>query len=376
MSIEAIAAVMELQIDPTKKWVLVCLADHANKDFASIFPSVETVCHKSCVPKRTVQRCLSELRKEGILEVINTSRPGRGTEYRLILPGFEPDPIERKYEPSCPPKLRTNCIRHFEHVCQYCKKKGTVLNGPDGQFWTIDRIVPGSKGGIYTPSNITLACRACNTAKGTKDAPSDVKSMDAKMAPMPNGSGSAPQLGTDSAPQLGTQTVSKPSYIKPSSTPDKAADAESERKKQHPKFIDLWTKSFKSKFGRDYVFNGGRDARAVKDMLSATKHTAEYLADLAWRAWQCRGKQFWNCEKAITIHYFAAHLNEIMAELGVAVTTPGANGEDDHEARYGFPRGSIPLSQRPPPGEDGAGNRIGADEYEKRFPLSLYDHDK
>ena len=55
---------------------------------------------------------------------------------------------------------------------------------------------------------------------------------------------------------------------------------------------------------------------------------------------------------------------------------PVTEREDDHEARYGYPRGTVPLSQRPPPGEDEKGNEITPDDWEARFPIHIYDQDK
>lgn len=187
----------------------------------------------------------------------------------------------------------------------------------------------------------------------------------------------APNRLGDTSQTTIRESTSETTSIVPPSAGDAKAAAEADRKKRHTDFIDLWTKSYEAKFKRAYVFNGGRDGRAVKDVLSATKMSASVLADLAWRAWHSKGREFWNCERAITIAYFASHLNEIVSELGFAIQPPTSGaGEDDHEARYGFQRGSVPLSKRPPPFEDEAGADIGQSEYEKRFPLNLYDHDK
>lgn len=194
-------------------------------------------------------------------------------------------------------------------------------------------------------------------------------------------------------PQAGFPSTGNPSPEKPSPenqplskndttkndctklSPEKDA-AEIERKKRHTQFMEIWQKSYKAKFGRDYVFNGPRDGKALKELLSATKMSAEALADLAWRAWKCKGRQYFNCEKSVTIHYFASHLNEVMSELGVEGDAPRDTVEDNHETKYGVPRGSLPLSQRPVPGEDENGVKIGMDEWEKRFPITLYDQDR
>jgi hypothetical protein len=179
-------------------------------------------------------------------------------------------------------------------------------------------------------------------------------------------------------PPTGNQPLSKNDDTKNDCTklsPEKAA-AEEDRKKRHTEFIDKWTKSHKAKFGREYIFNGGRDGKAVKEMLTISKMTPDQLVDLAWRAWRSFGREFFHCKKAVTIAYFASHLNEVMSELGVEHESPRDSIEDDHEAKHGVPRGAIPLSQRPYPGQDEHGNNIGTGEWEKRFPLTLYDHEK
>jgi 5-methylcytosine-specific restriction endonuclease McrA len=48
---------------------------------------------------------------------------------------------------------------HYQHCCVYCGKKQQRL--------TQDHIVPLSKGGSHTYSNIVPACRSCNSKKGT-----------------------------------------------------------------------------------------------------------------------------------------------------------------------------------------------------------------
>lgn len=48
----------------------------------------------------------------------------------------------------------------FTEGCHYC--------GTRQQELTIDHIHPTSKGGRDTPNNITVACRSCNSRKGTK----------------------------------------------------------------------------------------------------------------------------------------------------------------------------------------------------------------
>lgn len=194
----------------------------------------------------------------------------------------------------------------------------------------------------------------------------------------------APEKGTEGganqrpalAPKPSGTVTKEPSGINGASAPtDEKAAKEAERKKRHTEFVDKWHKSYQANFGRKYIFHG-KDWKPLAALLLATDMSAEQLADLAWRAWKCRGREYFHCGKAVTVGYFATHINEIMSELKVEHDTPRDSVEDNHEAKHGVPRGTIALSQRPFPGQDEHGNEIGRAEWEKRFPLNLYDHDK
>jgi hypothetical protein len=69
---------------------------------------------------------------------------------------------------ECPRDLRLLVIHAFCSTCQYCNKSGDETLGPDNRRWHVDRVIPGSKGGEYTPDNVTLACATCNVRKKDK----------------------------------------------------------------------------------------------------------------------------------------------------------------------------------------------------------------
>jgi 5-methylcytosine-specific restriction endonuclease McrA len=50
--------------------------------------------------------------------------------------------------------------------CAYCGKLLEIKNQHD---WTIDHIIPRSKGGSNSIDNCLLACRSCNSSKGSKN---------------------------------------------------------------------------------------------------------------------------------------------------------------------------------------------------------------
>ena len=189
MSIQAVAAVFQLDLPPLSKWVLVCLADNADSFGGNIFPTITTLSQKSGIPERTLQRHLRALVESKVLEVVRAAqRPtkdkrGRGTEYRL---SFMTNPIASAPRPnyqSCPPKLRIEVIEAYQETCSYCGRKGNAKD-PDGRSWHIDRIIPGSRGGGYSPENITLSCATCNISKGAGMAPVPVPDLGAKRIEM------------------------------------------------------------------------------------------------------------------------------------------------------------------------------------------------
>jgi len=47
------------------------------------------------------------------------------------------------------------------HRCEYCRAPEVIFNVP----FEVDHIVPLSKGGEDDPTNLALACRACNLWK-------------------------------------------------------------------------------------------------------------------------------------------------------------------------------------------------------------------
>lgn len=85
MSLQVITDVWRVKAPPHVAFVLVALADFADDDGGSIFPSVATIAWKTNYSPRQVQRTLSELRDKGVLI---GERPAYGVQpplYRLDL---------------------------------------------------------------------------------------------------------------------------------------------------------------------------------------------------------------------------------------------------------------------------------------------------
>jgi len=88
--------VWELDLPPTEKLLLLCLADFASDDGENVYPSVATMTRKSSMSERTVRRSLRDLEAHGLLEVLDAA-PGRVRRY-AIRPGgasVAPPPNDR-----------------------------------------------------------------------------------------------------------------------------------------------------------------------------------------------------------------------------------------------------------------------------------------
>jgi len=87
MSIKIMSLIFDANhelITSTQKLVLLALADHANDEGYSIYPSMQKTANRTALSARTVRKTIRELEQAGI---INITRQGGGritNEYRLI----------------------------------------------------------------------------------------------------------------------------------------------------------------------------------------------------------------------------------------------------------------------------------------------------
>jgi hypothetical protein len=169
MSIGALGYVFMLTLPASEKWLLVCLADYADDWGDSIFPALETLEVKTGMSRSTLKRVFAKLIERGVIERLADSTGVSPAFYRIV---GVPEPREFERDPHCPAVLRKAIILLFENTCEYCKRASVSKDlDPDGKPWNIDRVVPRFRGGVYSPDNVTLACRACNAKKRAKDAP-------------------------------------------------------------------------------------------------------------------------------------------------------------------------------------------------------------
>lgn len=67
MSIKLMSMVFDSDLPTTEKMVLLAMADYASDNGDSIFPSIETLCHKTSLSDRSVQASIQKLIKKNYL---------------------------------------------------------------------------------------------------------------------------------------------------------------------------------------------------------------------------------------------------------------------------------------------------------------------
>lgn len=88
MSLKVMTMCIEAKLGtPTRFAVAMALADHADEDGASIYPSIDRIAEKAKVSRRTAQYTLRKLEDEGLVVVVSEGgRRGRDTrEWRFDL---------------------------------------------------------------------------------------------------------------------------------------------------------------------------------------------------------------------------------------------------------------------------------------------------
>jgi hypothetical protein len=113
------------------------------------------------------------------------------------------------------------------------------------------------------------------------------------------------------------------------SPPRVEAVKKSVKNPNHEAFIKGWVENYKSKFGVDYQFDGGRDGKAVKQLLSMGILLIDLL-EIAKKAWNMPAVSF-ACRQARTINGFHHQFNPIQTEV--------RNGSSRQAAAAGRPAG-------------------------------------
>jgi len=228
VSITVVGYAFGLSLPSNEKWLLVCLADYADEWGDSIFPTLETLAEKSGMSEDTIKRALRKLIDRGVVERIAMSTPVSPAFYRIL---GVPEPKKFEKEPTCPPSLRRAAIYLFAARCEYCGQLGTKDLGPDHKPWTIDRVVPGKRGGVYSPDNVALACRFCNTKKRANPAPEGTRTLaDLQRGSQQNApSSTEEQAGNLPAWEGGKSPASEGGTVHPDPLVDPSVDPSSEK---------------------------------------------------------------------------------------------------------------------------------------------------
>jgi len=175
MSFIAIGFVMGLTLPANEKWLLVCLAEYADDWGDSVFPSLDELEQKSGMSRSTLKRTIAKLLQDDRIARVALATPFSPPFYRIL--GL-PEPTEQsKRSPQCPVALRRAVLYVFDGRCEYCGQTGTRELGPDDKPWHVDRVVPGARGGVYSPDNVTLSCRGCNIRKKDRSAQGPVRTL-------------------------------------------------------------------------------------------------------------------------------------------------------------------------------------------------------
>jgi len=113
----------------------------------------------------------------------------------------------------------------------------------------------------------------------------------------------------------------------------KSPSASSPPSSNHGAFIAGWCQNFKAKFGFDYAFSGGQDAKAVKELLKMGILLVDLL-EIAKEAWNRMGQspRAFYCEQASTISAFRKNLNQIRTELKYGTHQPNSRKGVDRNA--------------------------------------------
>jgi Helix-turn-helix domain len=104
--------------------------------------------------------------------------------------------------------------------------------------------------------------------------------------------------------------------------------------KGHSQFVRLWCERFQTITGEQYAFQGGKDGKAVKLLLTTTGLAPAQLIAIAEEAWK-RPTGFW-CKFATSIAGFNSRFNQIRKETKDAThESKSRNIGTANEGRHG-----------------------------------------
>jgi DNA-binding transcriptional ArsR family regulator len=144
------------------KVVLAQLRRHAG-ELTVCKVELATLMAELGIGRLTVMRALREL--EG-LGYIRSRRHGRGLPNSYYLLDHDVPAAQERSSPMLTVAekevLRGKLVKKHDSTCAHCGRHGEGRLDPDGKSWTLDRVDPF---GPYSPANLVLACRFCNTSR-------------------------------------------------------------------------------------------------------------------------------------------------------------------------------------------------------------------
>ena len=113
---------------------------------------------------------------------------------------------------------------------------------------------------------------------------------------------------------------------------------------EHKKFIRYWSEEHIKRFSRKYKVLGGRDGKALKNLLNEPGATAGMLmrfADKCWKAAAADPKRHFYCTKLKNIWQLDLWWNDLNGEIAASTPKPSASGYDNSNSCIAPPPGAF-----------------------------------
>jgi 5-methylcytosine-specific restriction endonuclease McrA len=138
MSIQAMSWVLtESKATLASRLVILAIANHADPQGVSSWPSIPLLSRETRITSRQVQRCIAQLEQSGELAIHRGMGPGRTHLFVLA--------------------------KMSRAKCWYCG-----IDEPFLSRLTLDHQIPRSRGGTSDCDNLVYACAPCNVDKSAR----------------------------------------------------------------------------------------------------------------------------------------------------------------------------------------------------------------
>lgn len=154
MSVAIMGLIFERQILPSSvKFVAVKMAEHANPEGKSIYPSIQRVAAECGLSRSTVRRAIRELIADGILELVEPGGAGSGSVniYRLCIEHIKSLPVAYTQASDDGKRKHINSIYDSQDI------KGVTMNPlPQNKGVTDDAkgVTDDQEGGHHEPQTV------------------------------------------------------------------------------------------------------------------------------------------------------------------------------------------------------------------------------